>query len=110
MSNNIRQLSKAMAREKGLVGMDNLFDVSRQSVWKAFKKAANRAEINTNIGTHTMRKTYSKKYIEKGHNLLELQQRLNHSKIIDTIGYITSNSDLGLDNTGRKKTKKGRKT
>lgn len=77
-----------------------LFDIDRKSVWAAFKRAAERAEIKKNIGTHSMRRSYSKRYIAKGHSLKELQKRLNHSCISDSINYITSNEDLGITEKG----------
>lgn len=95
---------------------DKLFSVSRQAVWESFKRAGRRAEIHKNIGTHTMRKSYSVGHLRKGFDLDDLQHRLNHSKVCDTIGYITSNSALGLDEYGRKRrtkrkarTQKGKK-
>lgn len=110
ISKNIRAAAKVRAEKLGLPSWSPMFDVSRQSVWKTFKRAAARSSIDTNIGTHTMRKSYSKNYIQKGHTISELQQRLNHSHYGDTIGYITSNKDMGLDNKGKpRKRKRGKK-
>lgn len=98
------------------VSTDRLFSVSRQAVWESFKRAGRRAEISKNIGTHTMRKSYSVGHIGKGFDITDLQRRLNHSRISDTIGYVTPNSALGLDEYGRKRrtkrkarTQKGKK-
>ena len=85
------------------VSSDKLFSVSRQAVWESFKRAGRRAEISKNIGTHTMRKSYSVGHIGKGFDIADLQRRLNHSRMSDTIGYITPYSALGLDEHGRKR-------
>ena len=90
--------------QAGLPPDAQIFSVSRCQVWRDIKDAARRAGIKTNIGTHTMRKTYAKAYAGK-HGIAALQQRLNHDKVADTLGYITSNTDLGLDEQGRRKRK-----
>lgn len=88
---------------------DLMFDRSRQQVWRVIKAAGRKAQIKTNIGTHTMRKTYSKEYIAKGYTVDELQEKLNHKNRNDTLGYLTTNKDLGLDEYGKpKKRKRGK--
>lgn len=82
---------------------EKVFLISRQAVWKAFKRASRKAGIATNVGTHSMRKTYSSAYLTKGYTVADLQNRLNHSMVGDTIGYITSNATLGLDEHGERK-------
>lgn len=105
---NIRSQVAEYAEKHDLKPDSKVFTVSRQTVWKHIKKAAERESIRTNVGTHTMRKTYSKAYIEKGYSLDELHERLNHTHMSDTIGYITSNQQLGLDNKGKQR-KRGKK-
>lgn len=102
--------AEATKRAERLNLSDNqlMFDRSRQQVWRVFKTAGKRAGINTNIGTHTMRKSYSKAYLKKGHTIRELQDRLNHDKLYDTLGYLTTNKELGLDEQGKPR-KRGRK-
>lgn len=97
-----RKVSALM--QAGLPPDGKVFSVSRCQVWRDIKDAARRAGVQTNVGTHTMRKTYAKAYACK-HGIAALQQRLNHDKIADTLGYITSNTDLGLDERGRRKKK-----
>ena len=109
MRQDIRTRANKIAVERGLTPNQRVFDVSRQSAWRHIKHAAERAGIDTNIGTHTMRKTYSGNYIAKGYTIQDLQQRLNHTHITDTIGYLTSNQSLGLDHTGHKKKRRKRK-
>lgn len=81
------------------------FSISRSQVWRDIKDAAKRAGVQTNVGSHTMRKTYAKAYAQKK-GVYELKKRLNHDKLADTIGYITSNADLGLDEKGYPKKRK----
>ena len=89
--------------ESGLMRpQSRAFSISRSQVWRDIKDAGERAGIQTNLGTHTMRKTYAKTYAQKK-GVYELKKRLNHDKLSDTIGYITSNADLGLDATGHQK-------
>lgn len=78
-----------------IIDDDRVFAVSRQQVWRAFKRAGARAGIDVNIGSHTMRKTYSALYIQSGHSIRDLQQRLNHDNITDTINYLLSNNEIG---------------
>ena len=94
--------------ENNLSDVDLLFNITRQGVWKAFKKAASLAGVQRNIGSHSMRKNYALAHIRKGFDLYDLKERLNHSHLSDTIGYITSNIDLGLDEKGKPR-RKGRK-
>lgn len=95
-------------REYGITDKGRLFNISRQGVWIALKKAASKAGVRRNIGSHTMRKYYAVSHIEKGYDLHDLQARLNHSHLSDTIGYITSNENLGLDEKGKPR-RKGKK-
>ena len=105
---NIRSRVTEYAAKHDLQPDSKIFTVSRQTVWKHLKRAAELENICTNVGTHTMRKTYSRAYIDKGYSLDDLHERLNHSHLSDTIGYITSNQQLGLDSQGKQK-KRGKK-
>lgn len=62
--------------------------ISRQAVFKAFKKAAKEANVDVNIATHTMRKNYAYKYFGKCKNLPKLQKKLNHSNPSETALYL----------------------
>lgn len=109
MRKNIRAECGAYAKEHGISANGKMFTVSRVSVWKAFKRAARKEKICRNVGTHTMRKSYSVAYMAKGHNIQDLQKRLNHSHLGDTLGYITTNEQLGLDEQGKKKARRKNK-
>lgn len=106
---NVRRVVKDFAKARAIGSSDRLFTISRQAVWESFKRASQRAEIHKNVGTHTMRKSYSLEHIRKGFDITDLQNRLNHSRLGDTIGYITSNEALGIDETGHKKRKSRKK-
>lgn len=105
---SIRSQVAEYATRHNLQPDSKIFTVSRQTVWKHIKRAADLEGICTNVGTHTMRKTYSRAYIDKGYSLDELHERLNHTHMSDTIGYITSNQQLGLDSKGKQR-KRGKK-
>lgn len=60
--------------------------LTRQAVYKAFKKASSMANIKKNIGTHSMRKSYAVK--KASHGLKFVQSKLNHSHLADTLLYI----------------------
>lgn len=63
--------------------------ISRQAVWKAFKRAAKKAGVIYPVGTHCMRKKYSaKKYSMSGGDISEVQHHLQHFKSSDTLAYI----------------------
>ena len=67
--------------------------ISRQSVWKAFKKAADKANISSNIGTQSMRKAYAKK-IKKNHSYKYLQTKLNHDNLTTSMLYCMEQEDF----------------
>lgn len=69
------------------------FIVSRKNVWRVFKNTAAKLKIEKNIGTHTMRHTFSSNFIKK-HSYKSLQKKLNHEKLIDTISYTIENKNL----------------
>lgn len=106
----VRKVVRDFATSRSISDSDYLFKASRQAVWCGFKRAAHRAEINKNVGTHSMRKSYSLAHIRKGYDISDLQSRLNHSRLGDTIGYITSNEALGIDETGHKRRKTRKNT
>lgn len=104
----IRKKAEEYATKNKLNECDKAFNVTRQTVWNNIKKAAKLENIETNVGTHSMRKSYSIAYINKGYSIEDLHKRLNHTNMADTIGYITTNKQLGLDIKGRKTKKRGK--
>lgn len=65
---------------------------SRQAVWKAFKTAEEKVckeyGDKVNVGTHSMRKSYAQKLLRKGKSYKEIQARLNHSQLGDSLRYL----------------------
>ena len=102
---NVRAYFSKKLESGAMRPQSRAFSISRFQVWRDIKDAAKRAGVQTNVGSHTMRKTYAKAYAQK-RGVYELKKRLNHDKLADTIGYITSNKDLGLDEKGYPKERK----
>lgn len=61
--------------------------LTRQAVFKAYKKAAIRAGTERNIGTHTMRKNYALKQFHRG-GLVYVKNKLNHDNLSETALYL----------------------
>lgn len=62
--------------------------ITRQAVHKHFKKIANEIKAEENIGTHSMRKRYALKQLEKGKSYKYIKDKLNHSNLADTLLYL----------------------
>jgi site-specific recombinase XerD len=62
--------------------------ISRQAVWKDFKKASENLHIKGNIAPHSTRKSYACKLLMKGKNYTYIKDKLNHSNITDTLLYV----------------------
>ena len=62
--------------------------ITRQAVFKHFKRIAKIIETKENIGTHTMRKNYACKLLKKGKNYKYIKDKLNHERLNDTLLYI----------------------
>lgn len=66
--------------------------ISRQAVYKAFRRAERKRGGTKHIGTHTMRKNYAQKLLRKGASLKRIQAKLNHRYLSDTLRYVTDKS------------------
>lgn len=62
--------------------------LTRQAVFKHFKRIAHIIETDQNIGTHTMRKNYACKLLAKGKTFKYIKTKLNHEKLSDTLLYL----------------------
>ncbi len=62
--------------------------ITRQAVFKAFKKAQEQSNTKNNVGTHTMRKNYAQKLLRKGKSYSQIQAKLNHRSVSDTLRYL----------------------
>lgn len=90
----------ARADERGDSDNDYIFKspsnpdkpMTRQAVWKAFKKAEDEVfkkyGDKVNVGTHSMRKSYARKLLRKGKSYKEIQVRLNHAQLGDSLRYL----------------------
>ena len=64
--------------------------ITRQAVHKAIKRTTKKLGICENISTHTARKTYARKMLNKNKGLKYVKDKLNHSTIADTLLYISN--------------------
>ena len=62
--------------------------MDRISAYRIIKKACDKANIETNIGTHTMRKTFGYHHYHKYKDIALLQKIFNHSSPNITLRYI----------------------
>lgn len=62
--------------------------ITRQAVWKHFKKVAKEVGIKINVGTHTMRKAKVYNLMKKGKDYTYIKNKLNHSNLADTLLYM----------------------
>jgi len=62
--------------------------LTRQAVFKHFKRIAEIVGTHENIGTHTMRKNYACKLLAKGKNFKYIKTKLNHERLSDTLLYL----------------------
>lgn len=67
---------------------DRTNHISRQAVYKALKKAEREAGNGINVGSHTMRKNYASKLYASGKSITEIQAKLNHNNMGDTLRYL----------------------
>lgn len=105
----IRKYIRATASiyaEMHIINYDIAFkEYDRKYVYRHFKRAAKKCEIDKNIGTHSMRKSYAADYIT--HNsIYDLQNRLNHNVISDTINYTIPNDFFAKKHTKKQKSTK----
>ena len=62
--------------------------ISRQAVWKAFKRASESLKLKDNIAPHSTRKSYACKLLKKGKNYTYIKDKLNHNNVTDTLLYV----------------------
>ena len=78
--NNDRYIFESKASKTG--------HITRQAVWKHYKKVAKAMNIQINIGTHTMRKNKVYQLMQKGKSLKYIKNELNHTNLSDTLLYM----------------------
>lgn len=62
--------------------------ISRQQAWRTLSAAAERAGLNIEFGTHSLRKTFAYHAYKQGVDLALLMRILNHSSQRETLRYI----------------------
>ena len=62
--------------------------ITRQAVWKAFKRASKKCKATGNIAPHSTRKDYACKLLKKGKKFTYIQGKLNHANVNDTLRYL----------------------
>ena len=62
--------------------------ITRQAVWKAFKRASAKCKTSRNIAPHSTRKDYACKLLKKGKSFSYIQGKLNHANVNDTLRYL----------------------
>jgi integrase len=67
--------------------------ISRVQAWTILNQAANKAKLDINIGTHTLRKTFGYWAYKQGIDITLLQQVFNHSAPSITLRYIGITQD-----------------
>lgn len=62
--------------------------ISRQQAWRTLNAAAERAGLNIEFGTHSLRKTFAYHAYKQGVDLALLMRILNHSSQRETLRYL----------------------
>lgn len=68
-------------------GRDPTKHRTRQAVWADIKRAQKACRLNSNIGPHSLRKTYAVRQYAKSGDLGKVQAALNHSDMAVTMLY-----------------------
>lgn len=67
---------------------------TRQAVWADVKRAAALFRLPQNVGTHSMRKVYSVRLLEKYGNIERVRKNLNHRYLSTTLIYAAADQLL----------------
>lgn len=67
--------------------------MDRITAYRIINKACKLANIDANVGTHTLRKTFGYFYYKKYNNIIMLQKIFNHSTPNITLRYIGIEQD-----------------
>lgn len=75
---------------------------TRQAVWKDVKRAATAARLTCNVGTHSARKVYAVRLLERYGDIERVRRALNHSSVEVTLIYAMADKRLTAHNRRRK--------
>lgn len=65
--------------------------ISESQAWRIFNNAAKKVRISTNVGTHSLRKTFAWNLYKKDKDIELVRKALNHSSSIITKRYLNIN-------------------
>lgn len=75
---------------------------TRQAVWKDVKRAATAARLTCNVGTHSARKVYAVRLMERYGDLERVRRALNHGGVEVTLIYAMADKRLSARNRRRR--------
>lgn len=67
---------------------------TRQAVWKDLKRACKAYRLPQNAGTHSMRKVYAVRLLERYGDIERVKRALNHSSVMVTLLYAMADKRL----------------
>lgn len=82
---------------------DPLRHRSRQSVWRDVKRAAVACRLPQNIGTHSARKVYAVRLMEKYGDIEKVRKCLNHDRFSTTMIYAMADTLLSCKHQRRRR-------
>lgn len=83
---------------------------TRQAVWKDVKRAAKAFRLEQNVGTHSFRKVYAVRLMEKYGDIAKVQRALSHSSPSVTAIYTMADVLLSSKEQQRERQRASRKT
>jgi len=67
-----------------------LFPIGRMQASRIIKEAVQKAKVQGNVTTHSMRKTFAKKiHLALGRDILKTQKALGHKNVSSTVSYLS---------------------
>lgn len=88
ISKKLQEEIKMYAKAYKIGESEQLFGISRQAVWKAFKVSAKKNDVKVNVGCHSMRKKYARKIYDKHKSLREVKEKMGHENENVTAVYL----------------------
>lgn len=98
----LADLRRAAGRVWVFPGRDPEHHRTRQAVWKDVKRAATAARLTCNVGTHSARKVYAVRLMERYGDLERVRRALNHGGVEVTLIYAMADKRLSARNRRRR--------